>query len=1588
MTNQKYPHQTPAPALHPLDRNERDACALICAVRKGAEATHGNVKRTIEALARMGHRTGYIDGEGDGVGILTDIPRQLWTHKLARAGLRSSLASSDRFWVAHVFIPASTLSQAELIVEKIILEITATGLEALLDMPGQVDPNVLGRNAKKSVPIFWQIAGVSGSVPRADLDRTLYALMTRLERELGVNFPSFSSHSVVYKMQGTVEILRRYYPELRDPFYASSLTLGHARYSTNTNPVFERAQPFDVLGHNGEFNTISRFRMEAGMLGIELDSGNSDSQDVDRAISALCHDFDLDLIEAMELIFPPFEHDLIRNSPEIRTMYEQMRFSYGPFAQGPSAVIGRMGELAVFSVDALGLRPLWFGETEKEYFASSERGVYRLDMMSSDPRPLAPGEKIALRIEQGRHIEVLDYPAIQRHVLQRFRSRGIHFTWMSGGIPALIDKNGQNGRAANGNNLQFAQSGLPVRQKDLLAPPPALEPEGVLPGGGQSGGAQLQTQTRSATRVQTLPWAEKATPVNLKVMAAMGWERYHTSLIDSMVDNEKEQIGSLGWDGPLAAMARTRSNLTDYFKETVAVVTNPSIDRERERSQFSTRVVLGARPEIGQVAGIGNRLLQLETPLLTGGHPGIASDDIMRAVAKKHGTSTLEDLCAHFEDALTRLPLITEADESVEQALRRLQQEAIDAVLGGARCLLLDDEESLSGADGLWLDPALATIAVDSALRDAPHQPNLRRRTGIILRSAALRTLHDLALCVSLGANAVLPYAIYAVSLKLAPRPSRKPLNAEDALHALDASVRILSAGLQKVTSTIGCHELRGYGHSFSSVGLTDSVAQLFGTPNYFGSSERGLSWAAIHADAEARAGDLRGDTRARLANADRFYPKMWKKAESVAHGELSLEEYTDVLLNLEDRIPIAIRHSLGLRESDSPLQPDDIDTSVAGNGRRHSMPVLITAMSFGSQGELAYKAYAEAAKRLDILCVNGEGGELPELIGLYPHNRGQQVASARFGVNIAFLNSTGLIEIKIGQGAKPGEGGHLPGFKVTEQVAAARQTVPGVGLISPSNNHDLYSIEDLAQLIDELKTANTNARISVKIPVVPGVGIIAVGVAKAGADVIALTGYEGGTGAARAHALRYVGLPVEIGLWLTHRALIESGLRDRVELWCDGGMKSGRDVVKMMCLGADRVGFATLAMVAIGCTICRKCHEGTCHVGITTHIRTKEEAKERGLPSFEPRYFEPAVEGICNVFHMLAEDIRNWTARLGVARTRDLVGRVDLLIQNSMHERLDLDVLMQPVPPVKKTRMQKGVGRLITRPRNTLSKQITQELAENAAQGFTEMTYDDESVMASDRALGTHLCGAIKRGFPNAHKMENIHLAFSNSAIAGNGLGAFTDAPVNILVEGGAQDGVAKCARGGNVTILKGLNHNGRRLDGSVGKSFAYGAQGGFFIVQGCADTRACIRFSGADVVFGGELSEPLRDDLGGIGARAHLKGYAFEYMTSGRALVLGDPGPWICAGMTGGVIYQRIQPDMNLTVDAIRSRIAPGAAVDIYPLDLNDISDVQELLDTYISTLEENRQGDAVQHLYNLKSRPQDYFIRISPLQHEPEQ
>jgi glutamate synthase (NADPH/NADH) large chain len=633
---------------------------------------------------------------------------------------------------------------------------------------------------------------------------------------------------------------------------------------------------------------------------------------------------------------------------------------------------------------------------------------------------------------------------------------------------------------------------------------------------------------------------------------------------------------------------------------------------------------------------------------------------------------------------------------------------------------------------------------------------------------------------------------------------------------------------------------------------------------------------------------------------------------------------------------------------------------------------------------------------------MNGEGGEIQDMYGKYPLWRGQQVASGRFGVTSEMINSSYLVEIKIGQGAKPGEGGHLPAKKVTEKVAQARNASPGTDLISPSNNHDLYSIEDLAELIDELKTANPDVRVSVKVPVVPNIGTIGVGIAKAGADIVTLSGFEGGTGAARSHALRHVGLPSDIGTRAVHLALMEAGIRNRVEIWADGGYRHGWDIVKLHCLGANRVGFGTLAMVSLGCTICRGCQLDTCHVGIATQIESSEEAQLKGLKKFTPQELESAAENCARFFAAMGEEVREIAASLGFERAQDMVGRSDLLVQarhldavdvheliEPLEEMLDLEPLDLPTPADER----EAPGLVVARPIRMKPKEASARLAALASDiapgKVLEQEWDvaDEGPAdADDRVLGTELAGEISRmriyrdGPPaSAETLTRLH--FNGGSVGGQGLGAFNVYGVDIRVEGGAQDGVAKTMYGGKVAVMKGRGSFGKRLNGSVGKSFAYGAQRGRLFVQGDADSRFCIRLSGADVVIGGEPRQPLDDSLGCLADRANIKGFAFEYMTAGRAVVLGDPGPWMCAGQTGGRVYLRVNPEWNLDREALERRRGKGAKVAIEELDAEGTLDVQELLGAYADELRATGQDSEADRVLALAEDPKRHFLMSVP-------
>ncbi|WP_280770130.1 glutamate synthase-related protein [Salipaludibacillus daqingensis] len=1476
-------------------KEEHDSCGIVSFIEKENIPTKKNIDDTINALLKMNHRAGFINEEGDGVGIHIDIPRVLWKKKLEEAQLDSSIVDSPSFVVGHLFIEKTEETSKFQQEMKDLFE--AKGFSLLFESTDETNREALGPIAKKAEPLFWQVAlEAKGSPSDKEIRSTLFHLTIECERNVAVHVASLSHESAVYKVMGAGDILPKYYADLADPLVASSTTLGHNRYSTNTLSNFFRVQPFSVIGHNGEINTIAKLRDEANMVGVPLVDGGSDSQDLDRVIDTFTAREGLSLFETLEVLFPPIINEIKHFPDHLKDLYSYVREAWGHFAQGPAGIISRLGNEAVFSVDSLGLRPVWMLETTTSYIFSSEQGLFTSDLYVSEPKPFAPGEKVALKRNDQGTIEVLWHDELQEEVYNR-----------------MADK-------------------LPVK------------------------GSSSRLATKWKPSKDTIMFQNN---VNPSVYAANGWDREHIQLVEQMSEKGAEPIRSLGHDAPLAAMHPGRKNVADFIKESVAVVTNPAIDRDREMEHFSTRVVIGRRPGLFQKEEM-KTIVQLDSPVISEGIAG-------KGLQEEYNHPSYEALLVHYQnnDEAHILKLGRLEHEEVDEALLRLTNEAIESIEAGKSLLVLDDQGTHED-DLYWLDPHLAISAVDQGLT---HK-EIRRNCSLVLRSGSIRTLHDIAVVFGLGADVINPYIMFSTVVDE---------NADPAVKLYSA----LNKGLEKIISTIGIHELRGYGRLFSSIGLNEEIADHLNIVNYLSSTKVSYNYAQMKLDSLARKEDF-NSPKARAGKTFHIFPRIWKSLGDIASGKIEYKEFGDKIAEQDEKNPTTIRHLTDLKKVESDVDPSAVDIGVG----KHDLPFMISSMSFGSQNEVAFRAYAEAADNLNMISFNGEGGEIKDMLGKYPNTRGQQIASGRFGVNVELLNSTNLLEIKIGQGAKPGEGGHLPGSKVTDKVAAARNATTGSDLISPSNNHDIYSIEDLAQMITELKTANDQAKVTVKVPIVPNIGTIAVGIAKAGADFITLSGFDGGTGAARVHALQHVGLPAEIGVKAAHFALLEAGLRHKVELWADGGVKSIQDAIKLMLLGANRIGFGTLSMIAVGCTACRGCHLDTCHVGIATQIETEAQAKDHGLRRFVPREYDLAVQGLTTMFTQFGKELQAVTASLGFKRTQDIVGRADLLEQTRGHDQLDLTELLSTLPEQDLAPFE---------PAKAVEEVEEQQLAVAVGAEFeyldgntSELTSsrEYESVTAEQRILGSRVSGHRVRGKLDGsyRSLPEIDLRYTKGSILGNGLGAYNSEGVNIHITGGAQDGVGKTSFGGSFKVFKSKGVNGTLINGSVGKGIGYGAQKGTFIIQGDADSRAGIRLSGADMIFGGRLRKPLTNaNLYNAGVHANIKGFAFEYMTNGRGLVMGDPGPWMCAGMTGGVIYLRIDEEMGLDDKLLNSRIAKGAKVAIEPLSDHGKDEVIELLSLYRDELSALKQDDEVALVEKLLEDPSANFRQVVPVKQQ---
>ena len=1505
-----------------LRNAEKDACAIVAFVDKRGRDTHANITQTIDALRKMGHRSGDINGEGDGCGVITDIPRELWAARLAGLNLSPYLAESSRFFVGHLLIPAPLRPQGRTLMAKVMNLFAGFDIDILVDLAGRTHDTELGPLAREDAPLFWQIGGIIPEASPKDSRKSLYRLQLEIEKHVPeIHIASLSVDTVVYKLQGSPDILPRYYPDLRDERMSSVITLGHGRYSTNTLPTVSRSQPFSLLGHNGEINTIERLRNTGRTLGIEPVPGGSDSQDLNRVLDGLVNLYGLDMLEALEMLFPAIYSEVGRYPEELRRVYDFYRWFFPCSAQGPAAIVARHGNVCMGSVDAMGLRPLWFGESDYSYFLSSEKGVVDLEHTRNDPRPLAPGEKIAITGGRGEAAEVLDHADIQKRLVRSF-----------------------DNRRRTGKYLDAFYPELPVAES------PAAETDLHVP------------DEKTVHRLR-----------DSHCLEAFGWRQYDMLIRRRVAESGREVIGSMGYTGPIAPFVpESLPNISDYCKENVAVVTNPAIDREREAEHFSTRIVLGSRPDIGGERKPRPVGLELNSPLILGARAlsGVLSVDQCRELARKYDSCLMEDLLDFFSCRQRDTSFVHFADatftpgQSLLVRLEELADEIRRNIDTGAVLIVLEDFRTFAD-DRVFIDPAVLTAFLHEYLIRA----GLRRQASLVIQSGAVRNLHDLMLVYGLGADAVNPYMLWQVANEFAGE--------EQAMTGIDNTLSVLQKGMEKVMSTMGIHEICGYGRIFASIGFKSDLAEIMQIPNFCSSDTGGLDLAALETMAGKRYERATATDEAQVFKEPQRNPKVGRILRSVATGKADFREMSDKLAAVAEDMPTGIRHLLKTRpvSKNKQLKPEQVDISVD----RHDMPLVIAAMSFGSQGENSFRTYAEAAKKANIICMNGEGGEIPDMLGKFRHNRGQQIASGRFGVFVNFLNSADYLEIKIGQGAKPGEGGHLPGNKVSPMVAKARHCKPGITLISPSNHHDIYSIEDLAQIITELKTVNPHAKVSVKIPVTTGVGTIAVGVAKAGADILNISGYEGGTGAAREHAKRFVGLPTEVGVSEAHRALMESGLRPEIEIWADGGMRSGDDVLKMILLGANRVGFGTVALMGIGCISCRKCHLDSCPRGISTQIRTVEEAEARGIRAYKPRVIEDEVENLARLLRAVGEELRMRAAGLGVGRLQDLVGRVDLLEQYRMQDRLDAaDILAKPVAAGDMETYRQP--QIIRKPLNYLTRLISDLAMDRFELGDTVVHFTEDKVHSTDRAVGTYLSGAMARKYGDSKTYRKAVLQLARS-VPGNGLSAFTSESLEIFVEGGSQDGAAKGSMGGLLGVFKGTNLYGRNIDGSTGKSFAYGATGGLFMVQNMADSRACVRMSGADVVFGGRISAPVHDVLGNIACRAHLKGVAFVYLTGGRAVVLGDPGPWICAGMTGGVIYQCLYPEYGFDRDSIKRRLSRSAAVTMRAPGKTGLADIRELLEKYIFELKKGFQNGEAEAVEEILTDAKYRFVMIRP-------
>ena len=1396
--------------------HEHDACGVGMLVNIQGGKSHELVESALKVLENMRHRgaEGADNKTGDGAGIMLQIPHEF----ILLQGI--PVPEKGKYGTGLLFLPKDGKDQA-VILSVIIEEIEKEGLTLMHLRNVPTCPEILGEAALANEPDIKQIF-ITGFTESETADRRLYIIRKRIENRIRKSdiptredfyIVSLSTKNIVYKGMLSSLQLRNYFPDLTNSYFTSGLALVHSRFSTNTFPTWGLAQPFRLLAHNGEINTIrgNRGWMEARESVLSspalgdireirpiVQPGMSDSASLDNVLEFLIMS-GLSLPHAMAMLVPESFNEKNPISEDLKAFYEYHSILMEPW-DGPAALLFSDGRYAGGMLDRNGLRPARYLITQGGMMVvASEVGV--MDFEPGDIKEkgrLQPGKILLIDTEKG---EIYYDGELKKQLAEAKPYR----TWLAG----------------NRIELDELKSGRKV--------------------------------SHSVENYDSM-------------LRIFGYSKEDVErLIVPMCTTGAEPINSMGNDTPLAVLSDKPQLLYNYFRQQFAQVTNPPIDPIREELVMSLTEYIGA---------VGMNIL---TP----------SENHCKMVRLNHpilNNAQLDILCnIRYKGFKTvKLPLLFEVAkgcQGLQQALATLCKQAEESVNEGVNYIVLSDRD---------VDAAHAAIPSLLAVSAVHHHlisVGKRVQTALIVESGEIREVMHAALLLGFGASALNPYMAFAVIDKLV---NEKEIQLDYAT-AEKKYIKSVCKGLFKIMSKMGISTIRSYRGAkiFEAVGLSEELSNA-----YFG----GLS---------SRIGGIRLDEVARDAIA--FHKEGMEVLKKKGEAELlpnrglyafrkdgekhawnpetistlqlatrlgsykKFKEFTAMVDSKESLI--FLRDFLDFRRA--PISIDRVEP-VENIVQRF----VTGAMSYGSISREAHEAMAIAMNKLHGRSNTGEGGEdrarfMPCEDGTSLRSAIKQVASGRFGVTAEYLVNADEIQIKIAQGAKPGEGGQLPGFKVDEVIAKTRHSIPGISLISPPPHHDIYSIEDLAQLIFDLKNVNPRAKISVKLVAESGVGTIAAGVAKAKADLIVISGAEGGTGASPASSIRYAGISPELGLSETQQTLVLNGLRGQVMLQVDGQLKTGRDIILMAMLGAEEFGFATSALIVLGCVMMRKCHQNTCPVGVATQ---NEELRKR---------FRGRSEYLVNFFTFLAQEVREYLAEIGVERLDDIIGRTDLIVRKPddgirKHQLISFDKLLARVDNEAAIRHVTDQQHGIDHVKDVEMLHAAAEAVENQKEISLEYT-----IANTDRACGAMLSGVIaakygEKGLPE----HTLNVKFKGSA--GQSFGAFLVPGVNFKLEGEANDYLGKGLSGGRIAVLPPVRSNFEAEKNTIaGNTLLYGATSGEVYINGRAGERFAVRNSGATAV------------VEGVGD------HCCEYMTGGRVVVLGQTGRNFAAGMSGGVAY-----------------------------------------------------------------------------------